>query len=890
MHHVVVVESPAKAKTINKYLGKDYTVLASFGHVRDLPAKDGSVRPAEDFAMTYEVDDDARKQISAIAKAVKASDKLILATDPDREGEAISWHVLEALKDSKALPKSYPVERVVFNEITKGAILEAMQHPRDIDMALVNAQQARRALDYLVGFTLSPVLWRKLPGSKSAGRVQSVALRLICDRDEEIEKFISQEYWDIRTQMMSKEGQAFKARLTHWQGRKLDKFDIPNEAKATEIAAALQGKPFTVSQLEQKQVRRHPYPPFTTSTLQQDASRKLGFSAKKTMQLAQKLYEGQDIGGETVGLITYMRTDGVTVSGEAIAATRNLIGKQFGDAFIPSSPRQYKVKQKNAQEAHEAIRPTDVTRTPDKLRGTLDADMHRLYELIWKRMMASQMESAVFDQASVDMETPDKQAILHATGSVQRFAGFLALYQVGQDDDEQDEESRALPPLNQGDGVTTKEILPEQHFTEPPPRYTEASLVKKLEELGIGRPSTYASIISVLQEREYVRLDKKRFIAEARGRIVNAFLVSFFRRYVEYDFTARLEDRLDDVSAGETDWKQVLREWWEQFIVTVDDAKKLPNPSILEAVDALLESYIYRNIAGTGNNPRACPSCKEGRLGLRTGKFGAFLGCSRYPECNFKRQIGGETEAGGEAAANMSNEPKQLGNDPKTGLDVFLKKGPYGLYIQLGNEAKPKRASVPKNIPPDQITLEKALSLLTLPREVGIHPETAKVIKAGLGPFGPYLLHDGQYTSLKGDDDVLTVGINRAVVLIAEKKAGGGGRRGAAPLKVLGDHPDGGKVELYSGRYGHYVKHGKINATLPKDAEPNSYTLEEAIPLLAERGKAAGGKKKSSARAKKPAAEKPVKEAKAKAPKAAAPKKEKAAPKKKATKKKAADE
>lgn len=889
MHNVVVVESPAKAKTINKYLGKDYTVLASFGHVRDLPAKDGSVRPAEDFAMTYEVDDDARKQINNIAKAVKQSDKLILATDPDREGEAISWHVLEALKASKALPKAVHVERVVFNEITKGAILEAMQHPRDIDMNLVNAQQARRALDYLVGFTLSPVLWRKLPGSKSAGRVQSVALRLICDRDEEIEKFISQEYWDIRVLMENSANVPFKARLTHWQGKKLDKFDIPNEAKATEIAKGLEGKQFSVSDLEQKQVRRHPYPPFATSTLQMDASRKLGFSAKKTMQLAQKLYEGQDIGGETVGLITYMRTDGVTVSNEAITAARSLIGSQYGQNYVPSSPRVYKVKQKNAQEAHEAIRPTDVTRTPEKLRNVLDGDMLRLYELIWKRMMASQMESAVFDQTSVDMQSPDKQATLHATGSVQRFAGFLALYQEGKDDDDEDEESRSLPALEKGENVKTKEITPEQHFTEPPPRYTEASLVKKLEELGIGRPSTYASIISVLQEREYVRLDKKRFIAEARGRIVNAFLVSFFRRYVEFDFTARLEDKLDDVSAGEVEWKQVLREWWEQFIHTVEDTKKLTNPSILEAVDALLEPYIYRNIAKGGANPRACPACGEGRLGLRTGKFGAFLGCSRYPECNFKRQIGGETEEGGEAAANMSNEPKLLGNDPASGMEVFLKKGPYGLYIQLGNDKKPKRSSVPKNIPPDQVTLEKALALLTLPREVGIHPETSKVIKAGQGPFGPYLLHDGQYTSLKGDDDVLTVGINRAVVLIAEKAARGGARRGAAPLKVLGDHPDGGKVELYSGKYGHYVKHGKVNATLPKSSEPEQFTLEEALPLLAERSAAGSKKKKPAAKTKKAkaaetgdATEAPVKEKK----KAAAKKPAKA----KALKKKPTEE
>jgi DNA topoisomerase-1 len=849
--NVVVVESPAKAKTINKYLGKDYTVLASFGHVRDLPPKDGSVRPDEDFAMTYEVDDDARKQISAIAKAVKGSDKLILATDPDREGEAISWHVLEALKEGKSLPAKMEVERVVFNEITKNAILEAMKHPRAIDMDLVNAQQARRALDYLVGFTLSPVLWRKLPGSKSAGRVQSVALRLICERDEEIEKFISQEYWDIRATVSNSEGTAFKAKLSHWAGKKLEKFDIPNEARAKEISTALESKQYNVLSIEPKQARRHPYAPFTTSTLQQDASRKLGFSAKRTMQIAQKLYEGMDIGGETVGLITYMRTDGVTVSQEAIAAARTLIAQNYGEKYMPPTPRVYKVKQKNAQEAHEAIRPTDVTRTPEKLQGVLENDMFRLYELIWKRMMASQMESALFDQMVVDIESTDRQAILHATGSVMRFDGFLKLYQESRDEDEEDEESRALPALTMGEALGLKEVLPEQHFTEPPPRYTEASLVKKLEELGIGRPSTYASIISVLQEREYVKLDKKRFIAEARGRIVNAFLVSFFRRYVEYDFTAQLEERLDDVSAGEIDWKQVLREWWEHFITTVNDTKVLTSQKVLETVDALLEPYIYRNFA-KGTDPRACPTCGTGRLGLKTGKFGAFLGCSNYPTCSYTKELASANDNANPGAEAFGNEPKPLGVDPKSGLEVLLKKGPYGMYVQLGNEKKPKRSSLPKHIAPDQVTLEVALSLLALPRDIGAHPETGKMIVAGLGRFGPYLLHDGKYTSLKGDDDLLTIGINRAVTVIAEKKAPGG-RGAAAPLKVIGDHPDGGRIGLYSGKYGPYIKHGKLNVSLPKGVEPEAFTLDEAVALLAEKG---GGKKPPAAKKKTSAAKK----------------------------------
>lgn len=839
--NVVVVESPAKAKTINKYLGKDYHVLASFGHVRDLPAKDGSVRPDEDFAITYMVDDDAKKQITAIAKAVKGSEKLILATDPDREGEAISWHVLEALKESKALPKSVGIERVVFNEITKNAILDAMKHPRAIDMDLVNAQQARRALDYLVGFTLSPVLWRKLPGSKSAGRVQSVALRLICERDEEIEKFLSQEYWDIRIALQSGDKPVFKARLTHWQGSKLDKFDIPNEARAKEISAALEAKQYAVASIEPKQVRRHPYPPFTTSTLQQDASRKLGFGAKRTMQIAQKLYEGVDIGGETTGLITYMRTDGVTVAQEAILAARGLIVKKYGENYMPAAPRIYKTKQKNAQEAHEAIRPTDVTRTPDSVRAALDPDMFRLYELIWKRMMASQMESAIFDQVAVDIVSHDKQAMLRATGSVMRFDGFLTLYQESKDDDEMDEESRALPPLTDGEALAAKEVLPEQHFTEPPPRYTEASLVKKLEELGIGRPSTYASIISVLQERSYVKLDKKRFIAEARGRIVNAFLESFFMRYVEYDFTAQLEERLDEISAGKIDWKAVLRDWWQQFIVTVNETKQITNPQVLETLDKMLEPYIYRNVA-EGVDPRVCPVCGTGRLGLKTGKFGAFLGCSNYPTCSYTKELASAGSEGADSAQPATtNEPKLLGVDPKSGLDVLLKKGPYGMYVQLGNEKKPKRASLPKHIPPDDVPLETALALLSLPREIGAHPETGKMITASIGRFGPYLLHDGKYVSLKGDDDLLTIGINRAVTLIAEKKEGGG-RAGATPLKSLGNHPDGGTVALYSGKYGPYVKHGKDNASLPKNAEVETFTLEEAVALLA--AKSGSGKKK----------------------------------------------
>jgi len=854
--NLVVVESPSKAKTINKYLGKDYHVLASFGHVRDLPSKDGSVLPNQDFQMTYLVDDDSERHIDAIAKSLKNSDKLILATDPDREGEAISWHVLEALKERNSLPKNIKVERVVFNEITKKAILEAMHKPRQIDMDLVNAQQARRALDYLVGFTLSPVLWRKLPGSKSAGRVQSVALRIICERDEEIEKFISQEYWDIKGQFSNIAGAGFKARLTHYNQKKLDKFAITNEQYAKEVTADVATKNYKVTAADPKQARRHPYPPFTTSTLQQDASRRLGFGAKKTMQLAQKLYEGVDIGGETVGLITYMRTDGVSVSAEAIDAARSFIGKKYGDRYLPSAPRLYKVKQKNAQEAHEAIRPTDVKRLPDSISGNLDKDLLRLYDLIWKRMVASQMESAIFDQMSVDLEAHDKQAIFHATGSVLRFDGFLTLYQETKDDDEKDEESKALPPLELGEKIKTHEITPEQHFTEPPPRYTEASLVRKLEELGIGRPSTYAAIISVLQERNYVLLDKKRFIAETRGRIVNAFLVSFFNRYVEYGFTASLEEKLDDVSAGTMDWKQVLREWWEKFIVDVETAKQIPNPEVLTTLDSLLAPYIYRGL-GKDGDPRQCPTCADGRLGLKTGKFGAFLGCSNYPTCNYTKPLGTGSDTGDDQqTASMGNDPVILGTDPVSNQEVSLKKGPYGMYVQLGSGKTPKRASLPKGLSPEHITLEQAMSLLALPREVGLHPETGKMITASLGRFGPYLLHDKKYVTLKGDDDVLTIGINRAVTLIAESN-----NKAAianTPLKVLGEHPEGGELAVYAGRYGNYVKHGKINASLPKEAELEHFTLADAIALLSAKegsGKKTGVKKKVAA---KPAAKKSV--------------------------------
>jgi len=819
--HVVVVESPSKAKTINKYLGKDYQVFASFGHVRDLPAKDGSVRPDEDFAMTYETDSDAKKHLSPIAKAAKEADALYLATDPDREGEAISWHVLEALKQSRAIHKNLQVYRVTFDEITKKAVLDAFAHPRDIDMNLVNAQQARRALDYLVGFTLSPVLWRKLPGSKSAGRVQSVALRLICERDEEIEQFISREYWDIKAALLSESSSVINSRLIEYKGEKLEKFSITEAKKANEIAEALRYKQYKVSKLEPKEVRRHPAPPFTTSTLQQEAARKCGFGAKKTMQLAQKLYED--------GQITYMRTDGVSVSQDAIAATRDYISSAFGAPYMPSAPRLYKTKSKNAQEAHEAIRPTDVTQSPGKM--SLEHDQARLYELIWKRMVASQMESALFDQLIVDIAAADKQAVLRASGSVVRFDGFLKLYQEGSDD-EKDEEEAKLPTLKPDETMAVKEITPEQHFTEPPPRYSEASLVKKLEELGIGRPSTYASIISVLQDRGYVRLDKKRFIAESLGRLVNAFLVSFFEKYVEYGFTADLEAKLDDVSAGEQDWKALLRDFWKDFIAKIEESRELKVSQVLEALDQLLASYAF-GTREDGKDPRQCPACKTGRLGLKIGRFGPYIACSNYPECTHKEQIGDHIPVGTDAEGNEFKLPKTLGKAPG-GEDVSMRKGPYGIYVQLGEGKAPKRTSLFKSMRPENITLEIALQLLALPRTLGAHPDSGKPIVVNNGKFGPYLLHDGKFTTLPTSEDPLTIGINRAVEVLATapKK---GARAGATPLRILGKHPDGADIALYKGQYGPYVKHGKLNATLPKGASLDTFTLEEALPLLAAR-------------------------------------------------------
>ncbi len=873
--NVVVVESPAKAKTINKYLGSGYKVLASFGHVRDLPAKDGSVRPEEDFEMLWEVDSASQKRMKDIADAVKSSDGLILATDPDREGEAISWHVLDLLKKKRVLGDK-PVKRVVFNAITKKAVLDAMAHPRDIDIPLVDAYLARRALDYLVGFNLSPVLWRKLPGARSAGRVQSVALRLVCDRENEIELFVAEEYWNISALLKTPRGDEFEAKLVSADGKRIQRNSITNGTDAGRIKEMLEGARYAVDSVEAKPVKRNPGPPFTTSTLQQAASSKLGFSASRTMQVAQKLYEGIDIGGETVGLITYMRTDGVQMAPEAIDAARAAVAEQFGARYVPDKPRFYSTKAKNAQEAHEAIRPTDFNRSPDQVRRFLDADQLKLYDLIWKRGIASQMASAEIERTTVEiLATRDgEKAGLRAVGSVIRFDGFIAAYVDQREDGEggDDDEDGRLPEINAREALAKQKVNASQHFTEPPPRYSEASLIKKMEELGIGRPSTYAATLATLRDRDYVTIDKRKLIPQAKGRLVTAFLESFFTKYVEYDFTADLEEKLDKISAGELDWKQVLRDFWQDFFAQIEDTKELRVTNVLDALNEALAPLVFPK-REDGSDPRICQVCGTGQLSLKLGKYGAFVGCSNYPECNYTRQL--SSENGGEAEASGANEPKALGKDPVTDEEITLRSGRFGPYVQRGDGKDAKRSSLPKGWTPATVDFEKALALLSLPRDVGAHPETGKMISAGLGRYGPFVLHDGTYANLESIEDVLSIGLNRAVTVLAEKQSKGAGARGRgtpAALKEIGEHPDGGAITVRDGRYGPYINWGKVNATLPKGKDPQSVTMEEALALIAERAAKDGGK---PAKAKKA----PAKAAKAKAADAdeAAPKKKSAA-------------
>jgi DNA topoisomerase-1 len=889
MTDVVVVESPAKAKTINKYLGGGYKVIASFGHVRDLPAKDGSVRPEEGFAMDWESEERGERQLREIAAALKGAKRLFLATDPDREGEAISWHVREML-EKKRLLKGLEVHRITFNEITKRAVQYAIEHPRDLDTPLIEAYLARRALDYLVGFTLSPVLWRKLPGSRSAGRVQSVALRLICEREAEIEVFRPREYWTVEARFATPIGAHFTARLTHLDGKRLEQFDLPDEAAAKRAVAAIEAGEFSVASVEKKRVRRNPQAPFTTSTLQQEASRKLGFGAQATMRLAQQLYEGVEIGGETVGLITYMRTDGVQMSAEAIQAIRGHVGEEFGKNYLPPQAREYSSRAKNAQEAHEAIRPTDVQRTPLQVARYLNPDQRRLYELVWKRAVASQMASAELDQTTVEIAEGTGRTKLRATGSVIAFDGFLKLYREDVDDAPAalgDEDGRVLPPMAERDALKRGEVTPEQHFTQPPPRYSEASLVKKMEELGIGRPSTYASILQTLQDRSYVKLEKRRFQPEDRGRLVTAFLVAFFERYVDTNFTAALEEKLDDISGGRADWREVMAEFWDAFSKAVAATKDLKISDVIDALDEDLGPHFFPP-ADDGKDPRECPNCHTGRLGLRLGKTGAFIGCSNYPECRYTRPLiapGAE----GDEAAGFADGVRELGASPE-GVPVTMRRGPYGIYVQLGEPGvdakgkptKPRRASLTRGMEPEGVTLERALALLSMPRIVGVHPETGEEITAHLGRFGPYLTMGTLSKSLDKDDDVLTLGLNRAVALLADAKP---------RSVVLGEHPkDGVPVEIRRGRFGPYAQHGQIVASLPRNVQAEDFTLDQAVALLAEKGKPlpakggkGGAKGKARAGAKKAVAKPAAGDGKAK-PAAKAPAAKKAAPRKAAAK------
>ena len=834
MSNIVIVESPSKAKTINKYLGTNYKVLASYGHIRDLPSKNGSVNPDEGFGMIWETDSKSNKQVKEIVSAMKSAECLYLATDPDREGEAISWHVQEVLNNKKLL-NGIPVKRVVFNEITKKAILEAFKNPRELDKELVDAYLARRALDYLVGFTLSPVLWRKLPGSRSAGRVQSVALRMICERETEIEAFNPVEFWTIKVEFITLGKKAFTANLTHLNGKRLEKLDLKTQLDAENALHKIKDQDFSISTVERKQTKRNPPAPFTTSTLQQEAARKLYFGAKKTMQTAQKLYEGVTIDGETTGLISYMRTDGVSISNDAINNIRSHVKNTNGPEYLPDSPRMYKSKAKNAQEAHEAIRPTDINRLPSNMT-MLDDDQLRLYRLIWNRTLASQMASAVIDQVAVNIRPiealKDNDSItLRATGSIIAFDGFLKLYQEGKDErveedqDNSNDKDRILPPLEIGEYLKKEDLKTEQHFTQPPPRFSEASLVKKLEELGIGRPSTYASIISVLQDRNYVKVENRRFFSEDRGRLVTAFLSNFFSQYVEYSFTADLEEKLDEISDGNLDYKSVLLDFWTHFKTAVDGTADLRVREVLDVLNEKLGPHFFHSTEN-GSNPRQCPSCKDGELSLKLGRHGAFIGCSRYPDCNHTRPL---SISEGNNTDFLDNGIKDLGNHPESKENITLRRGPYGFYIQVGEvqgKKKPKRSSLTKTMNPAEVDLELALKLIKLPREVGVYPETGQMITAGIGPFGPFIKLAGTYVSLK-DDDVLTIGLNRACDLLAN-----------APKKPepreVGIHPRTKKpVMMRWGRWGPFVQHGKIKANMPKDMkEPKGEENKQKTPDL----------------------------------------------------------
>lgn len=821
MSKLLIVESPSKAKTLKKYLGSDFEVLASYGHVRDLIPKNGAVDPTQQFAMKYDIIDRNSKHVDAIAKAVKSADSIYLATDPDREGEAISWHIAEILADKKLL-KNKLLKRVEFNEITQTAVKQAIDHPRDIAMNLVNAQQARRALDYLVGFNLSPLLWKKIRRGLSAGRVQSPALRLIVERELEIEAFTSQEYWSIHLDAL-KHAHRFNAKLIQLNGEKVEQFTVINHDQQADIVGKLliasAGKT-TVSRVEKKQRSRSPAAPFTTSTLQQEAVRKLGFTTSRAMRVAQQLYEGIDVGSGTVGLITYMRTDSFSLAAEAVMQIRDYVKKNFEADYLPKSPIMYKTKAKNAQEAHEAIRPTDIFRSPASLRQYLNDEQFKLYEMIWKRTLACQMTQAKYDAVSVDLAVGSDATLFRASGQTLVFPGFIAVYMEGTDDVEEESEAK-LPHLETGEVLAVEKIYGDQHFTEPPPRYSEASLVKALEEYGIGRPSTYASIISTLQDREYVLLDKKRFTPTDVGRVVNKFLTEHFTQYVDYDFTAKLENELDEIAEGNRDWIPVMDKFWQGFNQQITNKADVDRPG-----NELIDEF--------------CPKCGR-QLQKQLSRYGTFIGCTGYnaePKCDYKRSMNG--------AAQLGTDPVAIGTDAESGKEIYLMNGPYGPYLQVGmavegEKKKPKRVSIPKEMPITSVNIDIANMLLSLPRDLGLHPETGKKIVANIGRFGPYVNHDGKFKSIPKSESVFSIDLAGAVALLAAANTG------PAPIADLGPHPSGeGRVEVYAGRYGPYVQHAKIRATLPKSLSPEEITLEEALTLLNEKAAKEAPAKKST--------------------------------------------
>ena len=816
--NLVIVESPAKAKTIEKYLGKNYEVLASFGHIRDLPSKNGSVDPENEFKMSWSIDTQSKKRVKDIETSLKKADKLILATDPDREGEAISWHLLDVLSGKKDLLKGKTIERVVFNAITKKSVTEAIAKPRQLDMELVEAYLARRALDYLVGFTLSPVLWRKLPGARSAGRVQSVALRLVCERETEIEKFDSREYWSINAMIENSQGSDFPARLVYLDGEKLEKFSLINAEQASKAKNTLVSSKLNVISIDSKPVARNPQAPFMTSTLQQEASRKLGFSATQTMRTAQMLYEGVDIGGETTGLITYMRTDGISMIGEAISDCRAAIEANFGEKYLPGQHRVYKTKAKNAQEAHEAIRPTNIERTPQSLKPYLSEQQFKLYEIVWKRTLACQMAPAIFDAVSIDLEIGHGESIFRAAGQTLKFPGFMSVYlEEGDETQKEDSETPRFPELVVGEILIIDKIMGIQHFTEPPPRFTEASLVKTLEEYGIGRPSTYASIISTLQDREYVLLDKKRFTPTDVGKVVNSFLTEHFTNYVDYDFTANLETQLDDIAADKKDWLKVIRTFWDQFIKEVKEKSDLDRTKITQ-----------KEIG------EDCPKCSKPLLS-KLGKRGNFVACSGYPDCDFTRSSNGD----------LPQEPKIVSHDDLSKKPIYLLVGPYGPYLQLGmpeegSKIKPKRTTIPPEIPLDDLDESTAKKLISLPRDLGEHPETGKPIVANIGRFGPYVNHNGKFKSIPKTENIFEISHEFAVELLK-------------PLKKVGVAPDtNSAIEIFKSRFGFYMQMDSTKVNLSKDTDLDSISMDKALKMLSKKAEEDDKKKEAAKKNKKP--------------------------------------